>query len=116
MDKQQETALLSKLISYSTYVILPVVFGNLIYWANDQRQGRQVKPRVRISILLASLGLAHMVHTLCAAHANMQRWEVTIIWGTSIFTEQLLKFLYLSFWDMVKQWFINWLHNFLPKK
>jgi hypothetical protein len=113
MERQQEAAIISKIVSYSSVVLLPVILGNLIYYANDIRAGREVKKRVRVAILLASYGLGHMVYTLCNHYTAMKQYEFALIWGTSIFTEQILKFVYLSFWDMIKQYFINWFKTFI---
>lgn len=102
-DKQEQLSAYSKIISYLTYVVMPVILGNVVYWSHSVITGKAMTVKVRIAIFGGSLAMASFVHYVCATW-NYQRVEWVAIWFCSIFTEHLLRFIYFEMWDIFKEW------------
>lgn len=102
-DKQEQLSAYSKIISYLTYVVMPVILGNVVYWSHNVITGKVMTLKVRVAIFGGSLAMASLVHYVCVTW-NYQKVEWVAIWFCSIFTEHMLRFLYFEVWDMFKDW------------
>jgi hypothetical protein len=102
-DKQEQLSVYSKIISYLTYVVMPVILGNVVYWSHGVITGKHMTIKVRIAIFGGSLAMASFVHYVCTTW-NYQKIEWIAIWFCSIFTEHMLRFLYFELWDIIKDW------------
>ena len=113
-DKQEQLTIYTKIIGYLTYVVMPVLLGNLVYWSHGVITGRNLPRKVRIAIIAGSMGMASGVHYACI-NWGWQKIEWLVIWFCSIFSEQLLRFLYVEVWDIAKDWMRDSAKRFISK-
>lgn len=97
---------LAKAISYLICILPPVVLANITHWAATVITGKKMSLRSRIAVFLGSFGIAALVHWLCITTSS-GKYEWVFIWATSMGAEQLLRFFYQEFGEIIKAWMKN---------
>lgn len=115
---QESTGLLTKIIALILAIAPPVIAANMTLWAASELSGKIVSKRARRALIVGSFAIAFAIHYLFVL-LDLEKWAWIATWACAIGTEPLLKFLYLEFGGMLKQWCKNQLQqalNLLDKK
>jgi hypothetical protein len=100
-EKTEAATWIAKALTYVVCVMPPVIVANITHWAATVITGKKMSLRAHLAVFLGSFGIAAAVHWLCQIW-DAGRVEWLFIWSTSMATEQLLRFFYLEFGDMMK--------------
>ena len=110
--KEEAAGLGAKIITFIVCVMPPVIIANITHWAASIIAEKRISRRARLAIFVGSFGIASFVHWICGL-TGFNKYEWIVIASTSMSTPQLLKFFYLEFGEMVKDWVRGYIDNSL---
>lgn len=105
MDKQQETAITTKIIFFLTHILLPIVLGTVVSWARGVVKGKDIPVRHRVALFAAGLSMGVTVHYFSSGWKH--EWMLMFLFGS--FTMPILEAMYTEFPVIIRNGLRNWL-------
>jgi hypothetical protein len=102
----------AKALSLFIAVLPPVIAANIAHWSHTEISGRKFSKKARLAVFAGSFSIACVIHYVCVS-LDILKYEWVIIWAMGISTEHVLKFMYVKFWDIARNFLITYIEQIL---